>query len=108
MRVWSRGNERFLPCAYNQRTSPFDGGSILVWTEISFFDKIDVRGRALNGRDQFIFMRDGARPHTANVVREFINAINIPTLGWPAYSQDLNPIEHLWNQLGQNIHHGHY
>lgn len=48
-------------------------------------------------------MQDGARSHTARVVQEYLNQHNIQVLDWPACSPDLNPIEHIWDQLGKAI-----
>jgi transposase len=43
-----------------------------------------------------IFMKDGARIHTAELIKNWLEENNISTLPWPAYSPDLNPIENLW------------
>ena len=49
-------------------------------------------------------MHDIARPHTAAVTRRFL-ANNV--LDWPANSPDLNPIEHIWDELGRRARQNH-
>ncbi|GFY20960.1 transposable element Tcb1 transposase [Trichonephila clavipes] len=52
---------------------------------------------------EFLFMNDNARPHRANIVDECLQSEDIIRMYWSAYSPDMNPIEHVWDMLGQRI-----
>ncbi|GBN39766.1 Transposable element Tcb2 transposase [Araneus ventricosus] len=52
---------------------------------------------------EFLFMDDNARPHRENIVDECLQSEDITRMDWPAYSPDLNPIEHVWDMLGRLI-----
>ncbi|GFW65350.1 DDE_3 domain-containing protein [Trichonephila clavipes] len=48
-----------------------------------------------------LFMDDNTRPHRANILNEFLQSEDITRMDWPAYSLNLNPIEHVWDMLGR-------
>lgn len=52
--------------------------------------------------DNFLFM-DDATVQRAQIVREYLNEVNIHRLVWLAGSRDLNVIEHIWDQLKRRI-----
>ena len=53
------------------------------------------------------FQDDNARPHRARVVTDFLQQQNVQHMDWPAYSSDLSPIEHAWDELGRQVRSHH-
>jgi transposase len=50
-----------------------------------------------------VFMQDGTRVHTADVVQKWLKEKGYTVMDWPPYSPDLNLIENLWFPLKHGI-----
>ena len=111
---------RYADCC-TDRVTPFGGDSVMVWGGISVRGKTDlviIEGNlnAERYRDEIlepvaipylrnmgptaILQDDNARPHRARIIREYLQNVGVERMEWPAMSPDLNPNEHLCDQLG--------
>ncbi|GFV45548.1 DDE_3 domain-containing protein [Trichonephila clavipes] len=52
---------------------------------------------------EFLLMDDNARPYRPNIVDECLQSEDIPCMDLAAYSLDLNPIEHVWVCLADEL-----
>ena len=99
----------------------FGGGSVMVWGGIMGNVKTDLVVVQGNFKSQryvnllnnnllpfmqnfgpgLTFQHDNAKLHTALVTANFLAQNNVNVLPWSALSPDMNPIEHIWDELGR-------
>jgi hypothetical protein len=66
--------------------------------------KTHNKGLLPHWRCSQLFMQDNAGIHCVCSVLTYLQCHRINTITWPAYSPNLNPIEHLWWQLKKHMY----
>jgi len=54
-------------------------------------------------QSKYYFQQDNAAPHRALAVKNFFIDNRITTVDWPSSSPDLNPIEHVWGFIKEQL-----
>ena len=124
VRVWREPREEFQPaCAVP--TVKHGGGNVKVWGcfawnevwNLAFIDdsmtgymckdilenNLFQSAVKLNLGNNIVFQHDNDPKHTAHIVKNWLNEQGIERLNWPPFSPDMNPIEHLWDEVKRRM-----
>ncbi|KAI2648434.1 Transposable element Tc1 transposase [Labeo rohita] len=53
--------------------------------------------------EQFLFKHDCAPMHKARSIKTWLDGFGVEELDWPTQNPDLNPIQHLWDELERRL-----
>ena len=54
-------------------------------------------------RNNWLLVDDNPRPHRARVVDAYRRKQDIIHVDWAPYCPDMNPIEHIWDEIGRGL-----
>ena len=78
----------------------------LSYTTKSYIDVLD-RNLVKIYKKSMVFMQDNAPIHSAGMVKIWLENKKVNVMEWPPYSPDLNPIEHAWSKLKEELNKKH-
>lgn len=122
---WKKVGQRLAPHAVKP-TVKHGGGSIMIWgcmtwdgvgnitliegkmnsevyqkiLEEEYLDTLEDKGKSVS---ETILQQDNDPKHTSGSTRAWLEEKNIQVLPWAPQSPDMNPIEHLWNEVDRRL-----
>ena len=78
---------------------------MVPWTTTSTwkFCGVNCYSGQLPSLDATLFVQDNVKAHTAHKITAFLKQSDVEVVDWPAPIPDMDPIEHMWDQISLPI-----